>query len=116
MVTKHSRKGLKMTARINRPVDTTYYNSLVGVYVLVVHTSGNGFALDFRYDLKHSEVANAAEVIAQVQGMSKDGPVKIKSHMANWLPTQPAQRPKWIEGRPASEFTAYWFTFKKVAA
>lgn len=81
------------------------------IYVIVIHDSGVGFALDRRYEIVHAEIRNAQVWLNQqttLQGIHPEATVKIVDHWKGWLPTGGWQRPKWVENIPEAEFTAYW--------
>jgi hypothetical protein len=76
------------------------------IYVIVIHDSGVGFALNRQYGIVFSEIENARVWLDQASGVNSA--VKIVDHWKGWLPTGGWQRPKWVEGIPDAEFTAYW--------
>jgi hypothetical protein len=89
------------------------------IYVLVIHDSGVGFALGRNYGIVFAEIKNARVWLNQqtaLQGLGSDFRAKIVDHWKGWLPTGGWQRPKWIEGIPESEFTAYWLEHAQAEA
>jgi hypothetical protein len=89
------------------------------IYVLVIHDSGVGFALNRQYGIVFSEITNARVWLDQqtaLQGLGPDFRAKVVDLWKGWLPTAGWQRPKWIEGIPEAEFTSYWLEYTPAEA
>jgi len=74
------------------------------IFLMAVHTSGHGFAVDSRWNVVFKRVDNAA---GWCRDAMKNGLVKSVSE--GWLPTQAVGLPDWIKGLPAEEFDSYYF-------
>jgi len=74
------------------------------IFLMVVHTSGHGFAVDNRWNVVFKRVDNAAGWVrdAKTNGL-------VKSVSEGWLPTHATPLPDWIKGLPVEEFDSYYF-------
>lgn len=93
MMTEHTDMKADTQQRVLEPAFT-----LPEIYCVVVHHRTNRcFALDRRYTMVVALAEPRMGVLAKA--------VEVD---AGWTPTLSYQRPLWIEGVPADEFTAYW--------
>lgn len=83
------------------------------IYVLVVHKSGVGFALNRSYKVVLSEIKNAQDWFDQSKRLAT---IEVLDSWVGWLPSAGWQRPAWIEGIPEGDFTAYWLDHAQAEA